>query len=76
MGWKTYLIVYFGTNGRKPSEIAKELEGLGFETHFGMVDFIYNWDREPTKEDALKLGDRVAEVLKGSESVFNLDTHE
>ena len=76
MGWRTYLIVYFGTKGRNPSEIAKEIEKLGFETHFGLVDFIYEWNEEPTKEEALDLGDKVCEALKGSGAVFNLDTHD
>ena len=77
MGWKTYLIMYFGAEGVKASEIAKKVEALGFETQFGSVDFVYDWgDKEPTKEDALALGDKLTEVLKGSGAVFNLDTRE
>ena len=75
MGWKTYLIMHIGTEGKKPTEIAKILEGLGFETIFGPVDFIYNWSKQPTKTDVLKLGDRIVDALKGSGSIFNLDTH-
>ncbi|MDP1695458.1 MAG: hypothetical protein Q8L29_00935 [archaeon] len=77
MGWRTYLVMYFGTNGVKTSEIAKKLSKLGFVTKLGGVDFIYEWnDKQPTKEDALGLGDRVADVLAGSGAVFNLDTHD
>ncbi len=76
--WKTYLIMYFGTNGTiGATEIAERLEELGFETTFGSVDFIYNWrDEKPTKEKILAIGDKVTEILKGSGAVFNLDTHD
>ncbi len=77
MGWKTYLIMYFGTKGFSASEIAKRLEKLGFETSFGSVDFLYHWGNEkPTKEKVLALGDKITELLKDSGAVFNLDTHD
>ncbi len=77
MGWRTYLVMYFGTNGVKTSEIAKKLGKLGFETKLGGVDFVYEWkEKVPAKEDALALGDKVAEILGGSGAVFNLDTHD
>lgn len=74
---KTFLVMYFGTKGVPASEIAKRLEGLGFETHYGPYDFIYDWgDRTPTKAEVLALGDKVVQVLKGTGAVFNLDTHD
>lgn len=77
VGWRTYLVVYFGTEGtRNAREIAEKLEILGFETRFGSVDFIYDWDMEPTKDQVLDLADKVVEALKGSGAVFNLDTHD
>lgn len=77
MGWKTYLIMYFGTEGVKSSEIAKRIEDLGFNTLLGGVDFIYDWgEKQPTKEDALALGDKVCKALEKTGAVFNLDTHD
>ena len=77
MNWKTYLVMYFGTQGIKTSEIAKKLEALGFETMFGSVDFVYDWKgKKPSKEQVLALGDNVADLLRGSGAVFNLDTHD
>ena len=77
MGWRTYLIMYFGTEGLRTSEVAKKVESLGFETLFGSVDFIYDWkNKKPTKEDVLGLGDKLSELLEGSGAVFNLDTHD
>lgn len=75
--WKTYLIMYFGTSGMAASDIAKKLESLGFETHYGPYDFIYNWgEKQPSKQQVLALGDQVCASLKGSGAVFNLDTRE
>lgn len=76
MGWRTYLVMYFGTEGLSASEIAKKVESLGFETVFGSVDFVYPWKEKPSKEDVLSLGDKIVEVLEGSGAIFNLDTHD
>lgn len=73
---KTFLIVYFGTTGAKASEVAKKLEKLGFKTTYGPYDFIYDWNKNPSTDDILALGDRIVDALKGSGAVFNLDTHE
>lgn len=75
--WKTYLVMYFGTKGVSPEEIAKRAESIGFETKFGPFDFVYDWgDKTPSKEEVLALGNKVADVLKDSGAVFNLDTHD
>ena len=76
MVWKTYLILYFGTKERKPSEIEKTLSEMGFESEIGPVDFIYHWgENQPTKEQILGLADKIAEALKDSGAMFNIDTH-
>ena len=72
---RTYLIVYFGTIGAKASEVARKLESIGFKSTYGPYDFIYDWDRDPSTDEILTLGDNIVEVLKGSGAVFNLDTH-
>ena len=74
--WKTYLIMYFGTCGINPTQVADTLESLGFETIVGSVDFIHRWKDQPTKTQILELADKVSVVLKGSGAVFNLDTHD
>lgn len=76
MAWQTYLVMYFGTETKKPSEVAKEIEKLGFVTAIGPVDFIYTWKSKPTKEQILALGDKISEALEFSGAVFNLDTHD
>ncbi|MBI4145843.1 hypothetical protein HY489_00735 [Candidatus Woesearchaeota archaeon] len=74
--WRTYLVMYFGTKGLPASVIAQRLEGLGFETQFGPYDFVFDWKKEPSKQEILKLGDQVVDALKESGAVFNLDTHD
>ena len=76
MAWKTYLIMYFGTKNVGASEIARRVESLGFKTVFGTADFIYDWQKKPTKEEILAIGDKLVQALKDSGAVFNLDTHD
>ena len=73
---KTYLVMYFGTEGISTTDVAAKLEGIGFKTTFGPVDFVYEWDKTPSKEDILGLGNKVVGALKGSGAVFALDTHD
>jgi len=78
MGWKTYLIMYFGTNGNSSmSEVVEKVEKLGFRSVLGPADFIYEWNGdEPDKEKIFELGNKLLEELKGSNVTFNLDTHD
>ena len=76
MSWKTYLVMYFRAGNEKASEVVRKVESVGFRTTFGPVDFIYDWEIEPTKDEILKLADRLSEALKDSGAMFNIDTHE
>jgi hypothetical protein len=77
MVWKTYLIMYFGTNGNSLREVVGKVEELGFNSELGPVDFVYEWgENEPSKEEIFDLGDKLVGALKGTNVVFNLDTHD
>lgn len=76
MAWRTHLVMYFGTGDGKVSDVVKKVESLGFTSALGPVDFIYEWDSEPSKEEVLALADKLCAALKGSGVVFNLDTHD
>jgi len=77
MGWRTYLVMYFGSNGKAVSEIVKEVESLGFEAALGPADFLYDWkNKAPTKQDVFALADKLTKVLKGSGVIFNIETHD
>ncbi|OGJ12063.1 hypothetical protein A3K62_02270 [Candidatus Pacearchaeota archaeon RBG_16_35_8] len=75
MTWKTYLVMYFSAES-KMSEVIKKVESAGFKTTFGPVDFVYEWQSKPTKEQVLQLGDKLSVALKGTGVVFNIDTSE
>ena len=76
MGWKTYLVMYFGTDGSKITDVVKKVESLGFRAALGPVDFEYEWNNAPSKEEVFRLGDKLMEILKGTGVIFNLDTHD
>lgn len=76
MTWKTYLVMYFNSDSEsKMTDIVEKVESLGFTSALGPVDFHYNWDKEPTKEEIFALGDKLKDTLKGSGVIFNLDTN-
>jgi len=70
---KTNLKLFFSSEGKKPSEVAAALKELGFSTAIGMHDFTYDWaEMQPTEDEILALGDKVAEKLAGSRASFKL----
>jgi len=77
MNWRTYLVVYFGTDGDSTiTEMTKKAEEMGFKSTLGPVDLVYDWDHEPSKEEVYSLGDKLKVVFKGTGAIFNLDTHD
>jgi len=75
MSWKTYLVMYFKAGNEKASDVVKKVESIGFKCTIGPVDFVYEWDKEPTKEEILQLADKLTETLKNTGVMFNIDTH-
>jgi len=77
MDWKTYLVVYFGTDGDATvTEMAQKAEEIGFKSTLGPVDLVYVWESKPTKEAVYALGDKLKAAFKGTGAIFNLDTHD
>lgn len=77
MGWRTYLVMYFGAKGIKLSHLVKRIEDIGFKSQLGPVDFVYEWgSNPPTKEQVFELGDKLSVILDNTGTVFNLDTHD
>jgi hypothetical protein len=71
---KTYMKVSFNSEGARPSEIVSRLHMIGFRVTSGNYDFVYEWDRKASVEDALFLADKVHEVLRGMNVIFKLET--
>ena len=58
------------------SDIVKKVEEVGFKSTLGPADFVYEWNgEEPAKDKVFELGNKVMEVLKGTNTIFNLETH-
>ena len=68
--------MYFSVEKEKASEVIKKVESVGFKTTFGPVDFVYEQENEPTKEQVLELADKLTEGLNNTRIMFNIDTHE
>ena len=71
---KTYITVFFSTEGAKPSKVLDALNNLGFEPTTGNFDGIYRWDKKATLDEAINLADKVQMALKGMGVVVKLET--
>ena len=71
---KTYLVVWFNSDGAKPSNITERLLSMGFRPQEGQYDYVYEWDTNASVQDILKIGDQVQHTLRGSSALFKLET--
>ena len=71
---KTYLIVWFNSEGAKPSDITERLLSMGFQPVEGEYDYLYNWGSQTDIDQIIKFGDQVQNTLKGSGALFKLET--
>ncbi len=73
---KTYITIYFNSDGKKPSHVVRKLEDLGFELNRGEYDFMYDWKEETSLEHIMSLGDKIKELFKGDKVLFQIKTTE
>lgn len=71
---KTYLVVWFSSDGAKPTEVTKRLLGLGFRAVRGTHDYIYEWGKNARTDDIIRFGDKVQITLQGTGVTFRLET--
>jgi len=71
---RTYLTLWFNSDGESPSKVIEVLTALGFKTISGNYDLEYIWDKSPSTDEVLRLGDLVQKKLKGTKAVFAMDT--
>jgi hypothetical protein len=71
---KSYLVVWFNSEGGKPSEISQRLMSLGFKPVQGTYDFVYEWGKNARIEELLHFGDKVQMTLQGLNVMFKLET--
>ncbi len=71
---KTYITLWFSSEGDIPSRIVEDLKKIGFQPITGNYDMEYVWDKRATKEDIIHLADVVKKALSGRGVLFKLET--
>lgn len=71
---KTYLTIWFNSEGASPMEVVERILAMGFKPMKGHYDHVYDWGREPTLEEVLQLGNNLHETLKGLKVIYKLET--
>ena len=71
---KTYLSVWFNSEGELPSKITERLVSLGFKPIKGAFDYEFEWDHTADIEEILKFADNVRDMLAGYKVVFATET--
>ncbi|UCE44563.1 MAG: hypothetical protein JSV57_03810 [Candidatus Bathyarchaeota archaeon] len=71
---KTYLKIWFSSEGAGPVVVAEKLRNMGFEPIKGRYDHVYDWGRKVDLENVLQIGTAVHETLKGLEVLYKLET--
>ncbi|AEH60943.1 conserved hypothetical protein [Methanosalsum zhilinae DSM 4017] len=73
---KTYLLVWFSSDGTRPSEVNRALMSLGFQPMQGSYDYVYDWDDNVDVNEILEFGDKVHLSLEGMGVMFKIETIE
>ena len=71
---KTYLIIWFNSEGSEPTVVVERLLAMGFKPIKGRYDHVYNWRRDVELDEILRLGNAVHETLKGCKVLYKLET--
>jgi len=71
---KTYLTVWFNTNGERTSEVTSRLMSMGFRPVKGKHDYAYDWQKNASVDEAISLADQVHSTLRGCNVTFKLET--
>lgn len=71
---KTYLVMWFSSDGARPMEVTKRLLSLGFRPVKGNYDYVYEWDKRANVDDLVKFADKVHLTLQGLNVLFRLET--
>ena len=71
---KTYLTIWFNSEGASPLEIVERLRSLGFKALRGYHDHVYDWKRKIELEEVLKLANTIHETLRDLKVIYKLET--
>ncbi|UCH32046.1 MAG: hypothetical protein JSV05_01230 [Candidatus Bathyarchaeota archaeon] len=71
---KTYLRLWFSTEGASPTSVLVKLQELGFKPTSGQHDFVYDWGRPIKLDELFELGNQVHKELKRMKVLYRLET--
>ncbi|MCD6243420.1 hypothetical protein J7K06_07070 [Candidatus Bathyarchaeota archaeon] len=71
---KTYLTIWFYSEGASPLEVVDRLRSLGFKPLKGYHDHVYDWKKNVDLTDILELANKVHETLKGLKVFYKIET--
>ncbi|UCE44477.1 MAG: hypothetical protein JSV57_03095 [Candidatus Bathyarchaeota archaeon] len=71
---RTYLRMWYNSEGANPVIVAEKLQDMGFEAITGQYDYVYNWKRDVELEDILQIMTSVHETLKGLNVLYKMET--
>ena len=71
---KTYLTIWFNSEGATPLEVVDRLRSLGFKALRGYHDHVYDWKRKIELEEVLKLANTIHETLRDLKVICKLET--
>ncbi len=71
---KTFLLIWFNSNGASPSDVNRRLMSLGFQPMQGPYDYVYNWGDNVDVDEILRFGDKVHLSLQDSGVLFKIET--
>ncbi len=71
---KTYLMLWFNSNGAFPSEVNRSLMSLGFKPVQGNYDYVYEWEDNVDLNEILLFTDKIQMTLNGTGVMFKTET--
>lgn len=71
---KTYLVVWFSSDGSPVTEVTERLMSMGFRPMSGNYDYVYDWSKKASMDDMMTIGGKVQETLRGCGVTFKLET--
>ncbi|UCH01793.1 MAG: hypothetical protein JSV20_08135 [Candidatus Bathyarchaeota archaeon] len=71
---KTYLMIWFNSEGAEPQIVVQKLQGIGFKPMRGPYDHVYEWVEDVDLDKILQLGNTIHETLKGLKVLYKLET--
>ena len=71
---KTYLLLWYSSEGGMSSEVNRSLMSLGFKLMQGTYDYVYEWSDNVELDEILRFGDKIQMTLKGTGVMFKTET--